>query len=152
MLLEMRGRILYEKAAQAASDPAVRDLFQSLAEEEGRHQEWLEQMFVARSTEGDTTGFAVPDSARAHAVLSPEIIGSISAAGFESAVISAAIGLEEKAIDFYDRGAADSPDRDCGRAFTVLADWERTHLELLVGLDRQIRDQAWFDSGFWPSI
>jgi rubrerythrin len=152
ILLEMRGRILYETAARSASEEPVRNLFLALAEEEGRHQAWLERLFVDSAVEGSTSGFEMPDSRGAHAVLTPEVVGAISAAGFESAVISAAIGLEEKAIEFYERGAALLSDRECGRILLSLADWERTHLELLTGLDRQIREKAWFDAGFWPSI
>lgn len=152
MLLEMRGRILYETAARSSYDPAVKNLFLALAEEEGRHQGWLEKIFVASATEGLVSGFSVPDGHGTHAVLTPELIGAISAAGFEAAVISAAIGLEEKAIEFYEKGAADIVDRECGRIFLTLADWEKTHLELLTDLDRQIRERAWFDGGFWPSI
>ncbi len=152
ILLERQGGALYRAAAAAAASEDVGNLFSALADEEDRHQQWLERMFVEMSAEGSTSGFDEPAGSEVSHLLTPAVAASISGAGYEAAVISAAIGLEERAIDYYTRSAGASSDPGCRRVFTHLADWEKTHLELLTGLDRGIRERVWADGGFWPSI
>jgi rubrerythrin len=151
ILLERRGRALYEGAARQASAEPVRLLFETLAQEESRHQAWLESLFVQSAVEGAATGFRIPSDTASHPVIDSAMAAAIASAGFESAVVSAAVGLEQAAIAYYEEAAARSRG-EAADLFTKLADWERTHLELLTSLDRQIRERAWFESGFWPSI
>lgn len=151
ILLERRGRALYEGAARQASAEPVRLLFETLAQEESKHQAWLESLFVQSSVEGAATGFSIPAETASHPAIGSALAAEIASAGFESAVVSAAVGLEQAAIAFYEEAAARSGG-GAAELFTRLADWERTHLELLTSLDRQIRERAWFESGFWPSI
>jgi len=46
LLLEKRGKALYEASARGAQDEGAQEIFLTLAEEEGRHIEVLSQAFA----------------------------------------------------------------------------------------------------------
>jgi rubrerythrin len=153
ILLEKRGIAFYKSSAAATSSKAVAQLFRTLSEEEVKHQAWLERIFVEMATEGRTTGFPVD----AHDPMLAEVFTEalkkeIGAASYEAAAISAAMALEQRAVDYYSKGAEGAGDPGCRKLFTILADWEKTHMELLARLDRELQTSIWNDNAFWPSI
>jgi rubrerythrin len=74
----------------------------------------------------------------------------ISAAGFESAAISAAIDFENRAIAVYQERANETVDPNEKEMYQMLADWERTHHSLLYKLNEDLKEQIWHDNNFWP--
>jgi rubrerythrin len=154
ILLERRGRAFYDRVAAGTESSAVAALFTLLSEEEGRHQAWLERMFVELSTEGAATGFTLgaEQPAVADAVLIESVCNQIRAASFEAAAVSAAMALEQRAVDYYSGCAKASADAESRKLCTLLSDWEQTHLELLARIDREIQQSIWLDNRFWPSI
>jgi rubrerythrin len=153
ILIEKRGVAFYASSAAATKSEAVARLFRTLSEEETKHQAWLEKLFVEMSIEGRTSGIT-PGT---HDPISPEIFteairNEIGAASYEASAISAAMALEQRSADYYRKGAEGSGDPECRRLFTILADWEVTHLELLARIDRDLQQSIWFDNAFWPSI
>ncbi|HNX98564.1 MAG TPA: ferritin family protein [Candidatus Aminicenantes bacterium] len=147
LLMEYRGKALYESARNSAADPEVRDLFQELADEEQLHINTLGDRFKALHRPGPTPGF--PTHAR-KTVLTRSLAKAIAGAGYEAAVISAAIELEKAAIAFYDRAAGQAGEDEQRKLFAWLADWEKGHLGLLADLDRELKEKVWFDHQFWP--
>jgi len=150
LLLERRGQALYEAAARGTGNEAVRELFQTLAEEEGRHIEVLAKAFASlvrsgRIAHGVPSG--VPDATGA--VLSEGLKREISAASYEAAALYAAMALEERAVAFYSEAARKSSG-DAADLYGWLARWERTHLDLLTSLDEDLRQKVWYDQKFWP--
>ena len=154
ILLERRGRAFYDRIAAGTESGAVAALFTMLSEEEGRHQAWLERMFVELSTEGAASGFTLgaDQPAVADAVLIEGVRDQIRAASFEAAAVSAAMALEQRAVDYYAECARTSGDAESRKLCTLLSDWEQTHLELLARIDREIQQSIWLDNRFWPSI
>jgi len=153
ILIERQGKAFYTRTAGAASSPAVARLFTTLAEEEAKHEAWLERLFVEMSTEGTTKGIVAAEyESVPSAIFTEELRKEIGAASYEAAAISAAMALEQRAVDYYSGGAEGSGDPACKSLFGLLADWERTHLELLSRIDRELQQAVWFDNSFWPSI
>lgn len=151
LLLERRGKAFYEASAAASQNGPVREIFLNLAREEGRHIEVLSEAFAdvmrtGRMTEGTVTG-KPPDASGA--VLTDAVKAEISAASYEAAALYAAMALEERAVAFY----SDAERKAAGEAKAIyrwLAQWERTHLDLLTALDQELRQRVWHDQHFWP--
>ncbi len=151
LLLEQRGKAFYENAARSTTQRGVAELFSRLAEEEERHIQILSKALADHARQGR---FEAPDLGPgavpvAQAVLTQEWVRQLSAADYEAAAIYAGIALEEKAAAFY----AQQAEQALGEAkelYEKLAAWERTHLELLMALDEDLRRRIWHDQHFWP--
>ncbi|MEK6193313.1 MAG: ferritin-like domain-containing protein, partial [Deltaproteobacteria bacterium] len=100
LLLEIRGKAFYEKAAAGAEKQVVKDFFQKMAEDEISHVEILSEQYRAYKKNGKFTPRAMDGSQEkvAAEVLTEDLKASIAAAGFESAAMSAAMGREERAV------------------------------------------------------
>ena len=134
ILLETRGRAFYKKAADEADNQVVKDFFEMMASEEVQHVKILSEQYKSYKDNGKF----IPRSAdeysddAADEVITDTFKQNISAAGFESAAISAAMGMEERAIKLYSRRAAAATDPEEKALYRWLADWETQHLELLA--------------------
>lgn len=153
MLLEERGKAFYEHAAQEAQSPGVREVFTILAEEEERHRQYLARALADFLKTGNVgaveLGQGPVDVTKA--VLTPEVVAGISAAGFEAAAIYAGMALEDRAVSFYREKAQGAP-QALASLYESLARWEQTHLDLLTSLNEDLRLRIWYDRRFWPVL
>ena len=153
ILLEKRGNAFYRNAADQTENDAVKAFFGYMAEEEEKHVSILSEQFrffkdhqkfqAADLSEDESDGTS-------NQVLSGEIKRKISAAGFEAAAISAAMAMEEHAIKLYSARAKSASDLNEKAVYAWLTDWERGHLRLLEGLERELSEKVWHDNRFWP--
>ena len=153
ILLERRGQAFYRKVAGQAGDSAVQEFFEMMAQEEALHIEILETQFAAFAQNGQFRDIGVGDSndiSNANQVLNASVTQKIAAADFEAAAISAAMLMEERAIDLYSRQAKSAQDPKEAVLYQWLADWEQGHLSYLARLDKEIREAVWNDQQFWP--
>ncbi len=154
ILLEKRGRAFYKSIAKQTEHAAVSEFFNMMATEEEMHVAMLTEQYRSyqesgrfKSTEyGDDAAF----SGVAAKVLSDKLKKEISAADFEAAAISAAMSMEQGAIDLYSGRARDAVDENEKALYTWLADWERGHLTFLAEVDQELREEVWNDNSFWP--
>ncbi len=154
ILMEARGKALYQEVADKTSSPDVKKIFELMVAEEQTHIEYLSEQY--KSFSKDKT-FVKQDFANtdtddtiAKLILNPAIKEQISGAGFESAAITAAIDMETKAIEIYTKWANESTDENEKALFQWLADWEKSHYEMLIKLDKELTEKIWFDNQFWP--
>jgi len=152
ILLEHRGRSLYRAAAAETRSEGVKELFDTLAEEEKNHIETLNRQYKSVSKGG---GFEVGNLSAAgksgdSEVLSGKIVSAISAAGYEAAVIAAALEFEKKAVDFYSKQAEAAGSENEKKLFRWLADWEKGHMAMLARIDKDLMESIWYDNSFWP--
>ena len=152
LLLEIRGKAFYEKAAAGAEKQVVKDFFNQMAEGEVSHVEILSEQYKAYKLNGKFKSAARDSSQEtvAAAVITDELKASIAAAGFESAAVSAAMGMEERAIKLYSERAKQTDDPEEKALYEWLAEWETEHLEYLAKIDREITETIWHDNEFWP--
>ncbi|RTZ96442.1 MAG: rubrerythrin [Deltaproteobacteria bacterium] len=152
ILLETRGKAFYKQAAKTAQSPVVTEFFEMMAAEEVSHIKILSDQY--KSFQADSK--FIPRSAdeysddSADQVITEKLKENISAAGFESAAISAAMGMEEKAINLYSQRAKAADDPDEKALYQWLAEWETQHLEMLAKIDREVTETIWNDNSFWP--
>ncbi len=153
ILLERRGRAFYMQVAAQTPNTAVREFFETMAEEELQHMQILEEQYRHVASGGGFTGLDERLSGGrplADMVLTPDLKQRIAAADFEAAAISAAVLMEERAIAVYGARAAQAVDPNEKELFEWLVRWEQGHLSFLAELDREIKERIWNDRQFWP--
>ncbi len=153
ILLEKRGKAFYETIAGKSEDPGVKYIFAIMAKEEQLHIEFLSNHYKQYESVGSfdkAIAFPKADESVANKVLDKDITNRISAAGFEAAAISAAIDMENRAIEVYSKRANDSTDLAEKRLYQFLADWEKGHHKLLHELNEDLKARIWNDNQFWP--
>ncbi len=151
LLLEYRGKTFYENAAKTTNSDAVKEIFNTMVEEEEKHAEMLTHMFNDIS-KGKVTALDL-DSKPADIsleIISEKIKKDVSAAGFEAAAISAAIAMETGAVKFYTESAKNAETDEEKKLYNWLASWEQTHAKYLSEIDREIMESVWEDNKFWP--
>lgn len=152
LLLEIRGKAFYQKAAADAEKQVVKDFFTKMAQDEVSHVEILSEQYRAYKKTGKFQPRALDGTQEqvSAAVLTDELKAGIAAAGFESAAVSAAMGMEEKAIRLYSQRAEQAADPQEKALYQWLAAWETEHLEYLAKIDKEVTETIWHDNSFWP--
>lgn len=152
ILLEHRGRSLYRTAASETASEGVKELFNTLADEEDNHIETLNRQYksIAKGGGFEVAGLLEIKDAESNEVLSGKIVKGISGAGYEAAVIAAALDFEKKAVDFYSKQAETADSGDEKKLFQWLADWEKGHMSMLAQIDKDLMESIWYDNSFWP--
>lgn len=153
MLLEMRGKAFYRTAAAQSSNPAIKQFFEVMAEEEEHHVSILTDQYKAFKSSGQFKPADLSKKASqdvASEVLSSALKEKIQGAGFESAAIQAAMAMEERAIKLYAARAEETRDPEEKKLYQWLSDWENGHLKVLMDMDRELTEKIWHDNQFWP--
>lgn len=151
ILLEHRGRSMYQSVVNHTESAGVKELFSFLAKEEENHIRILEKQFlnVSRNRGFNLEEIGPGDAAAGHEILSEQIMKEVSGAGYEGALIGAALDFEKRAVDYYTKHA-DESDGEEETFYRWLATWETTHLSMLAELDKELKEQVWYDNRFWP--
>ena len=113
ILLERRGKAFYKKVADQSTNPAVKDFFEMMADEEAKHIKILADQFQSYHTEQRFVPLGIEDKHASNLdtkILNREMMAEIAAAGFEAAAIAAAIAMEERAIKLYAERALSASD------------------------------------------
>lgn len=153
ILLEKRGKSFYTTVAGQTDKEAVRGFFKQMAAEEDSHIRILSQQFKSYSETNQFQSLDVdPEHSGSFAsdVMNADLKEQISAAGYEAAAIAAAMAMEKNAITLYSRRAEEAQDTNEKALYNWLADWEKTHLEFLAAIDREVTENIWNDNNFWP--
>jgi rubrerythrin len=152
ILLERQGKAFYETVAKETQSSAAKKIFALMAREEEKHVGYLSQHYKSVMEKGYFLSQATYDNPEAFAknVLSEDIKNEIDAASYEAAAISAAIEMEKKAVALYS-GRANETEEDSEKAlYSMLTEWEKTHLEFLADLNKELTEEIWYENSFWP--
>jgi rubrerythrin len=152
ILLEIRGKDFYQKAADSTENELVKDFFQNMVDDENNHIQILSEQYKAYQAEGKFTDWLESETSESVAdkVLSDDLKKRIRESGFESAAISAAMGMEERAIKLYSKRAKEATNTKEKELYQWLADWETSHLESLATIEKAVTEAIWNDNSFWP--
>jgi len=154
ILLEQRGRAFYSNIASQTQSDAVKRLFTMIADEEQEHIRFLSEQYRYYQKHNFFMSVAL-QTADAHddvakSVLTEEMKSQISASGYEAAAISAALDFEAKAVELYSSRSESATDTNEKALYKMLADWERGHHQWLARIDKDLREEIWYDNNFWP--
>ncbi|QTA82651.1 Rubrerythrin [Desulfonema limicola] len=153
ILLEKRGQAFYQNTADQAQGRAVKEFFELMADEEEEHIRILSEQFksLKNNNKFKARGYLSKDASNlASEVLTREIKEQISGSGFESAAISAAAAMEQKAVELYSQRAETAEDPEEKKLYQWLAQWEQGHLDMLLAMDKELTEKIWNDNQFWP--
>ncbi len=154
LLMEHRGKAFYQKIAEQTDNDDVKNIFLIMADEERLHINYLAKQFSHYQKHGkfsfEDLSLSGSDDGIANMVLSKDIKNKISASGYEAAAISAAIDMENKAIEVYKERAENATDPAEKDLYNWLANWEKDHLKILADLNKELTEKIWYDNQFWP--
>ena len=147
--LEVDGRRFYLDAAKKASTPVMKKTFESLAADEEKHLEWLEELApgVAASKDANRALYATlrgifaeaaPSVRRAAAKTARKPAGDLAA-------IDLAIAMEEKSVAAYSAWARSGESADIRKLGEVLVGIERFHGQVLANAKEYLSNPGdWF--------
>lgn len=152
LLLEHKGKALYESVTNTTEVDGVKELFKMLVREEEKHIELLNKQYsnVLKGQTSDAAGLEQEEAPVTASILSNDVVKDVHGAGYEAAVISAALEFEKNAVNFYSKQAEEAESDEEKQLYLWLARWEKTHMMMLAKLDSEIREQIWYDNQFWP--
>ena len=151
IITELRGYEIYKAAAEKATDPNARLMFEKLADDELAHKVFLEKNFKSIIDAGVWSVPATPENLSPldqTDIIGPDFLKRVKGGSFEMAVIATGVTLERTAIDYYEKAAAECPDEESTKVFRFLASWEQDHLKALASLEARLRDEYFADQGF----
>lgn len=153
ILMEKRGQAFYTQVARTTANPELKKIFEMMAKEEILHEQFLADQYKNFQKSSHLENLVLPkaeDDSISKWVITDEIKKQVSAAGYEAAAISAAIDMENNAIRIYGQRAAEATDPAEKELFSWLSDWEKSHHQILIELDNELKESVWFDNQFWP--
>ena len=153
IITELRGYEIYKAAAERADDPAAKQMFSSLAEDERHHKVFLERNFQSVLETGEWAVPATPENLSPlddSEIVNPDFLKRVKGGAFEMAVVAAGCELELSAIKYYKEAAEECPDEESAKVFRFLADWEKDHLHSLTELEKRLKDEYFAAQGFTP--
>jgi len=149
---EIEGFEFYKIAAKKSKDEGAKRMFESLAADEVRHRDMLNDQYQLIIQGKDFKPFRKPPKSRFKVkspVFSKEFLESKKKKNFEMSALSIGIMLEQNAIDFYREQKEKNEDPKIKKFFADLAEWEGGHLRALIAqkrfLQRAIFDEARFE-------
>ncbi len=153
ILMEKRGHAFYSAVAEKTSDPDMKHIFLTMADEETKHVKFLSEQYVNYEKTHGFYRVDLPDlagEAFATLILTEEVKNRVASAGFEAAAISAAIDFEKRAVAVYAERAVATSDPNEKALYNWLSEWESGHLKVLSDMDNELKEKIWNDNQFWP--
>jgi len=152
ILLEHKGKALYESVTETSKVEGIKELFKMLVREEEKHIDILNKQYsrILKGENFDASDLELDDGTVTAAIMSDEVVKEVHGAGYEAAVISAALEFEKNAVNFYSKQAEEAETEEEEKLYGWLVRWEKTHMMMLAKLDNEIKEQIWYDNQFWP--
>ncbi len=152
--IEVDGYTFYAMTAEKAAKPAVKELFQKLAQDEVQHQAFLKGVGKRYDAEG-AAAFAVAKpvvdlSGLTDHLFTQRFKEQARGAAFEMGVLSVGLTLETNAMAHFNQAARTAEDVEVRGFYQFLADWEKQHFDALNTLYGAIRSDFWGAGGFAP--
>jgi rubrerythrin len=144
--LEINGRKFFNHAAEVTLHPRGKNMFLHLAKEEVKHLETFGKLFSEILGGTDWKKEIKPEEVSGEAPLVEKLKESMKKEEGKGEIEALRIGmeLEQDAIDFFQKAAAETDDPVAKKMFLEISEEEKFHYDLL---------QAQYDSvtgsGFW---
>ena len=148
---EVEGYSFYRLAAEKTEDPEVKEAFNTLAEEEVKHEEWLRNLYreISEGTESkDVETKRV--KAQSPGIFKRENMNSESGS-LEVSVLRIGILMEKASVDFYREAAEKTGNARAKEMYLNLVEWEKEHMDSLEKMYELAREEWWGRQGFSPA-
>lgn len=128
--METDAMKFYHEAAQKATHPFAKGMFQGFIKDENRHLKMLNEILGGL----DLKIVKVDPKHEIKTVFSElkeQMMSRISASTNEMEAVKVALDFEEKGYEFYKKALAEAADEKEKKLFSVLADEEQQHFSIL---------------------
>ena len=143
--LENDGIKFYSETAEKTKNILIKKMFESLAEDEKKHIEWIKNLAPDVKTSGEFNKKLYERLKNIFSEPSKEIKKEATAAADDIKAIDIAIGMENKSENEYLKFSDEADDPEVEKLFTILADIERFHADLLMNSKEYLdRPHDWF--------
>lgn len=152
---EAESMEFYKMAADKAEVADVKTAFLELSDEEELHMNWLKEIYKSLSHgNGDTVEFSFEGFSKANGKKSAGMFKLsnklLASATISIAVYGIAIHMEEDAVEFYQKLAAETSIPMLKTLCENLAEWEKGHVEQFSSVYESMMNSWWDEQGFSP--
>lgn len=147
---EVEGYEFYKLASQQAKNSDVQEAFNTLAEEERKHVEWLTLFMThTQDDEQDLFNLSMIDNPPSPGIFKWDQIDRQSA-GLAVSVFGIGMQMEEASVKFYNHAENLSTNEKAKALYRILAAWEQTHYEQFLKEYDLLTHEYWSLQGFEP--
>ncbi len=149
---EMDGITLYQNAATHATEPQIKEFFQSRADEEKAHYGFLMQYYQEITNDFQPSDLSpiLGEQKVFSPIISDDFVRRIGSDQILFSAISTAILLEKDAIDHYTKCAQETNLATLKAFYGLLVEWEQTHYEDLLSIQKDAEVYWWQINQFEP--
>ena len=150
---ELEGFEFYKLAAQKSKDDGAKKMFESLAADEVRHSNMLNDQYQLLIQGKDFKPMRKPPKSKFKVkspVFSNAFLESRKKKNFEMSALSIGILLEQNSIDFYREQKEKAKDQKVRKFFHELAVWEGEHLRALIAQKQFLQRAIFAEARFEP--
>lgn len=145
--MESDGKAFYERQAAAETDPELKQILETLAEEEERHYRFFQTFKDNPNLPPSADTFGSPGAVDRVKNIFEEMSQQTETRKFgdkAASVWKEALRIEERAVNFYKTHAEEESDRDRKRLLERLAEEETKHVHMIDGVLMYLKDPATF--------
>jgi rubrerythrin len=152
----MQGEIdsinLYQESAIKSTDKEVKKFFCERVEEEKKHYNFLLKAYKDIDTDKSPVDLTI-ELTNSHPytpIINPDFVKRLAENSFIFSAISTGILLEKTSFDYYEKQAQEAQIDEIKKLYNVLADWEKTHYDDLLKLQKETEKIYWEINNFEP--
>ena len=147
---EIEGYEFYRLAAQQTEADESKKAFETLAEEEFMHVEWLKKIYsnLNSNTEDDLI-LAFEVEVPTQKIFSWANIDRENVS-LAVSVFGIAIQMERESIKFYNSASQDTDNKNLKEFYNTLSLWEQKHLDQFADEYEKLKEEWWDKQGFEP--
>ena len=152
IIMEIAGLQFFLTAAEKTNSKKAREMFRQLAEDEVEHKNLLEK--ILKQVAAGENNIEIPSPEKHvqidHPIIGQELRESLKSTWFDTSALNIGVMLEQRAVNFYTEESKKTNDPELKKLFAWLIEWEQGHLDALLKIEDDLKEQFWFDQGFWP--
>jgi len=143
---EQEGQEFYLKVAAASGNKLARGMFEALAADEKRHEEWIRANIAYKVV--PEKGLEVETNRKLQTIFSSVTeaeMDSFASSEDDTAALKKALEIERTSVELYESRAQWSPSREVASLWKILAIEERSHVRIVTNMLEYLNDTgSWF--------
>ena len=150
--IEIEGYTFYKNTEYIDVGNETKGLFKYLAEEETKHQVYIIKQIenIKSKKVFNDVEIEITITEKIKNIFLDSIKNITGHFMNESSLLHTAILIEKNTFDFYNEASKRAEDKEEARLFSSLAEWEKSHLDVLQSAYDIIREKIFADQRFYP--
>ena len=143
---EVDGQEFYLKVAGASTNRLAKGLFESLASDEKRHEEWLRANLAEKAVpESDLAAETTRKMATIFSSVSEAESDSFASSEDDTAALKHALDIEQKGVAYYEKWAEECSSEEARALCAMIAREERNHVTIVGNMLEYLNNTGnWF--------